>query len=173
MITLTVNTTSASRYINGMERRIDRALPGLWRQLAIPLKSDVRTRLSTADGGRWAKPSRWIRAKKNARKALTGLGSRIRSRYTQQALSIYFDSPGDWTLTQHHDGFTKLPELRQVTIRIKNPRPLGLSSGTKWFRFFHGRPSVVPARKVWPSEQEAVAIVTSIASAWIAKVLQR
>jgi hypothetical protein len=173
MITLTVNTTSASRYINGMERRIDRALPGLWRQLAMPLKADVRTRLSTADGGRWAKPSKWIRAKKNARKALTGLGSRIRSRYTQRSLSIYFESPGDWTLTQHHDGFTKLPTLGNVTIRIKNPRPLGLSRGTKWFRFFNSRPSVVPARKVWPSEVEAEAIVTPIASQWIAKVLQR
>ena len=171
MLTVVANTTSASRYINGLPRRIDRALPGLWRSLAIPFKADVKQRLATEDGGRWAKPSKWIKAKKNSRKVLNGLQSRIRSKYTQQALNIYFDSPGEWTLTQHHDGFTKLPELRNVTIPIKNPRPLGLSRGSKWFRFFHGKPSVVPARKVWPSEAEAVAIVTPVASAWIAKTL--
>jgi hypothetical protein len=171
MLSITVNTISATRYLNGLPRRIDRALPGLWRQLATPLKQDVRTRLSSADGGRWAKPSKWIKAKKNSRKVLNGLGSRIRSRYTQRALSIYFDSPGEWTLTQHHDGFTKLPELRNVTIPIKNPRPLGLSRGTKWFRFYHGKPSVTPARKVWPTEVEAEVIVAPIASRWIVQVL--
>jgi hypothetical protein len=173
VLTIVVNNKSASRYIQGLPRRIERALPALWRSLATPLKANVRTRLATADGGRWAKPSRWIKAKKNSRKVLNGLGQRIRSRYTQQALNIYFESPGDWTLTQHHDGFTVPPEGRHVLIPIKNPRPLGLSSGTKWFTFFHGKPSVVPARKVWPSEVEAEAIVVPIASAWITKVLQR
>lgn len=173
MLTIVANTKSASRYINGLERRIDRALPGLWRQLAVPLKADVKTRLSTADGGRWAKPSRWIKAKKNARKVLTGLTSRIKSRYTPTTLSVYFESPGDWTLTQHHDGFTKPAEGRHVLIPIKNPRPLGLSRGTKWFSFFHRKASVVPARKVWPSEAEAEAIIVPVASAWIAKVLAK
>ena len=157
-------------------KRIDKALvaerPALFQTLGRILRDDVVRRMDSRDGGAWKPPSKWIMAKKNVNQVLAGQSRRVNFQSLQDKLVIFFASPGQWTLTQHHDGFTVPPTGDRVTIQLSNPSALALPSSAKAFSFISRRPSVVPARKAWPSEAEALAKVNPAVSIWLTKTLR-
>lgn len=160
-------------YIAGIEKEIDRNLPSLLREISSALRDDVRKRIITSDGGTWKPPSKWIRAKKNSRKALAGMQKFVRSRVLQRSAEVYFDSPGDWTLTQHEKGFVNkligpkdMAIGSRVILNIINPRPLGLPSPGS-FSFVPQEPGITPARRIWTNEAEAYGIAEPLVSRWV------
>jgi len=166
---------SNEKQVRDALKRIDKALVAerstLFNTLGRILQDDVRERMDTRDHGSWAPPSKWILAKKNARSALAGQSRNVRFQTFPDKVVIFFTSPGQWTLSQHHDGFTVQPDGSRVTIPLQNPAPLSLPSSAKTFSFISRRPSVVPARKAWPTEAEAVAKIQTPISLWIRKVV--
>lgn len=156
-------------------KRIDKALlaerPALFQTLGRVLVDDIRDRMDTRGHGSWAPPSKWILAKKNARAALAGQSKNVRFQAFPDKLVVFFSSPKQWTLTQHNDGFTVQPDGSRVTIPLQNPSALSLPGSAKTFSFISRKPSVVPARRSWPTEAEALAKINVPVSLWIRKTL--
>lgn len=159
--------------LNGLSRDVEQALPSVLRDVSTALRENVRRRIVTQDGATWKPVSKWIRAKKNARKPLAGMQNRVKSRVLgSRRAEVFFESPGNWTLTQHHDGFPQ-PQVGpedayvnpRVVLDIVNPRPLGLNASGK-FAFVPWRQWSTPARRIWTSETEAVAIAEPLVARW-------
>lgn len=171
------NRQELERFFRKLEREIDRGWLRLFRQIGPGLRQDVKNRIISEDGGSWESVSKWVRAKKNARKALSGTWKRVKTRTITGVgggkLFLFFESPGDWTLTQHHDGFVNQPTGRRVNIPIVNPRPLNLKAGTSSFSFVDRNSSKVPTRKIWPSENEAIGIIQPKVAPWFVDIINR
>lgn len=167
----------------GIPDTLSKGLVELVREAARILRDDSKRRMGSGDNGAWAPPSKWIKAKKGARKALAGMQRYIKSRAIRSvgrgahsaAGIVYFDNPngGKWNINDHHTGFTRPPSGRFVTIPIRQPSHLGLSPGTSKFRFRSTRPSVVPARKIWPTEAEAIAQIQLPAQMWLSRTISK
>lgn len=174
MVTVTIpRLRSTEAFIRGIERDVENNLPALLREVSTSLRDDVRRRIVTQDGGTWRPVSKWIRAKKNARKPLAGQQKNVHSRVLQNTAEVYFASPGNWTLTQHEKGFVNrlVGEKDQVfgsrvVLNIVNPRPLGLKSAGS-FAFKPRVAGITPARRIWTNEVEARAIATPLVSRWV------
>lgn len=171
------NQKKAERFLRNFDREVSRSWLRLFRIIGPKLRQDVKNRIISQNNGSWDPVSKWIRAKKNSRKPLVGVWRYVKNKSITGVgggkLYLLFESPGDWTLTQHHDGFVNKPTGNRVTIPIVNPRPLGLKAGTKSFSFIDRRGSVVPARKAWPSEDEALKIIIPEITPWFRDVVNR
>lgn len=156
-------------------KRIDVALKAgmmpLFNESGRALRDFTQKRISTSDGGNWKPVSKWIRAKKNTTKALAGMQSRIKFKSMPTQMELYFESPGNWAISDHDKGFTVGATGKRVTIPLRNPAALGLPSKALSFSFISRRDSVVPARKVWPTDKEAEAILVPIVSRWVRRTL--
>lgn len=166
----------------GIPSTLSKGLAELVRTCAAILRDDTKKRMGSSDSGSWAPPSKWIKAKKGARKALAGMQRYIKSRAIRSVGAgansasgiVYFANPdNDWDINDHHRGFTRGATGRFVTIPIKQPSHLGLRPGTTKFRFRSTRPSVVPARKIWPTEAEAIAQIELPAGMWLSKAISK
>jgi hypothetical protein len=173
MLVYVKNEKAVANLLRTLPRRISSATPTLFRTMGGLLVRDVRARLSSGDGGKWAPPSKWVKAKRNARKVLVGLGGRIKQRVVGRSLHVYFDSPGPWTLTQHHQGFVTPPTGERVSFRLKRPSALGLPSSRTSFSFISRRESPTPARKIWPNTAEVVTMIEPTIVPWFNRLLLR
>ena len=172
MVSVTIRNERAVRAaLKGIDKALIAERPALFQTLGRLLQDDVRQRMDSRGGGSWAPPSKWILAKKNARSALAGQSSRVRFQVFPDKLAIFFASPGQWTLTQHNDGFTVQPDGSRVTIPLQNPSALSLPGSAKTFSFLSRRASVVPPRRSWPTEAEALAKIQAPLSVWIRKTV--
>jgi hypothetical protein len=172
MVTITIrNEKQVRAALKGIDKALNAERPALFQTLGRILQDDVRDRMDSRGGGSWAPPSKWILAKKNARVALAGQSRRVRFQTFPDKLVVFFDSPKDWTLTQHNDGFTVQPDGSRVTIPLQNPAALGLSGSAKTFSFISRKPSVVPARRSWPTEAEALSKINAPISMWVRKTV--
>lgn len=166
----------------GIPDTLSKGLLELVRTCAAILRDDAKKRMGSSDSGSWAPPSKWIKAKKGARKALAGMQRYIKSRAIRSvgrgansaAGIVYFANPdNDWNINDHHTGFTRPATGRFVTISLKQPSHLGLRPGTSKFRFRSVKPSVVPARKIWATEAEAISKIELPASMWLSKAISK
>ena len=90
------------------------------------------------------------------------------------ASSVIFTSPGDWTLTQHHFGFTEPAENKTVKIEVKTRvKALKEFKGVKKSLvkggkiYFHDvLPSVVPRRPIWPEGGQLARLVGVALKKW-------
>jgi len=173
MEVLVPRARATEAFLSGLSRDVEQALPSALRDVSIALRENVRRRIVTNDGGTWRPVSKWIRAKKNARKPLAGMQNRVKSRvFGSRRAEVFFESPGEWTLTQHHEGFNQ-PQVGPedeylkpfVVLNIVNPRPLSLP-GPGRFAFVPRRQWATPARRIWTSETEAVAIAVPLIERW-------
>lgn len=154
-------------------------LPSLLQRLADAWVKNVKDRITTQDGGKWKSASKWIYAKKGTQKALQGAERYVVSKVTRTGIQIGSDAPG-FTLDQHDKGFrNKLIgpndriEGRAVILRLARASALGLPSGKSEFHFVPQKPGQTPARKIWPTQEEAEAIGMPIASRWLKEALTR
>ena len=81
-----------------------------------------RGNIASQGGGTWPPLSKWTRAQTGRRKALLAQIPRITAILANAAARtavVIFTSPGNWTLTQHHFGFTEPAENKVVKIPMK------------------------------------------------------
>lgn len=130
-------------------------------------REQVRQNLETQGDafGKWQPASKWTVAKKGSSKLFAGKQENIRIRNAPGRGEVVFVSPGNWTLTQHQEGFTVPPTGELVTLDLKNPGAVGAKSSK--FSFISRRPSVVPARRMWPTEKKAVATAEPLITRWV------
>lgn len=174
MVSMSIKFANEARVRNILpliSKALTAHLPNLWTDIGPPLRDDVRDRLDSQDHHRWAKASKWIRAKKGTDKLLQGLSHRVGFKAFPKKLEIFFNSPGQWTLDQHADGFKVPPTSQRVTIKLRDPSALGLPPKAKAFSFMSKNQSVVPARKTWPTEPEVVAIIAPRLGRWVKRSL--
>lgn len=176
MFTVHTNAAAVERTIERLNHEIKWSMPALWRRAGPALVNDVRERIQTQDKGRWEAVSKWVRAKKTVLRPLQGAENFVKWKFSGRGMVVYGDMPSDWTLTQHHEGFTnKENNVKdgRVEINVINPGPLGLSRPGKFSWVPKGEPAQTPARKIWPLPAEARAIVLPLASRWLESIVNR
>lgn len=136
-------------------------------------RDSVRNRITTQGSTNpWERLSKWTRARTGRRKALITERSRIKSRVVSGTAEVYYETRSDkWDLTKHHKGFTNPATTRGATIRLKDPRPLGLSSN--FIRIRQAKAGVVPARNVWGTDIENRSIAVVIVNTWVAAIIKK
>lgn len=175
--TIKTNADDVQRKLERLNNEIKFSMPALWSQLGPRLVDDVRERITSEDQGRWAAVSKWVRAKKNVLRALQGTEQYVKWKIQGDKMIVYGDMPGDWTFTQHHEGFenkqNNVNRWGGITIDVVNPGPLGLSKPGP-FSWMPGlEEHHTPARKIWPSDKDARDIVLPLASRWLESVVNR
>lgn len=178
-LTIVTNAPEAAAILEKINSEIAAGYVSLYSGLGRLLQKDVQDRIESQDDGKWAHASKWIQAKKGTdHKILEGAGRYVKYSATKDALTVYGETPGEWTLSMHHEGFLNESEIEhdgRVTIDIVNPGPLGLSPGATKFSWIpkNVTPDKTPARKIWPSEEEAVSIITPVYSRWLQATVNR
>ncbi len=139
----------------------------LLNRLAASGRDQTRRNITTQGRGMWAKLSKWTSAQTGRRKALVTLrkfvGIKRASSKAMSAATI-FRSPGDYTLTQHHTGFTETPKGGVVKVALKRPGALDKEGKlkvkqAKVVSFRDNTAQVVPARPVWPDRKQLKPII--------------
>lgn len=176
--TIITNASDAAATLERINSEIAASYSTLYGQLGRASQKDVQDRIASQDEGKWAGASKWIQAKKNATRVLEGAEAFVKYDADAKGVSVYGDTGAEWTLTQHDEGFENEPEIEadgRIEIDIVNPGPLGLGTGTTKFSWIPRgiAPDKTPARKIWPTEAEAVAIITPIYSRWLQATLNR
>lgn len=139
----------------------------LLNRLARSGRDQTRRNITTQGKGTWAKLSKWTSAQTGRRKALVSLRKYVGiKKASSKGLSsaTIFRSPGDYTLTQHHTGFTEPAQGGVVKVELKRPGALDKkgklrTKGQKVVSFKDNTPQVVPARPVWPSRKQLKPII--------------
>jgi len=156
-------------------RKLKRALSKtnpLFNRIGRSLRDDARKRITTQDNGAYDKLSKWTRARTGRRKALITERKNISFQMIGSRLIIGHTATG-WDITMHERGFVT-PGFtgKTVTIPLKNPTALRNIQGNS-ITIRGAKPSVVPARRVFSTESEALAIIENEAEAWVRKIVQR
>lgn len=173
MIRITIiNDDQIEKALNQLGRDIRRRRT-LMSRIGKSVRDDVRTRIRTQNNGTWAKPGKWIKAKKDARKALSGTAKFVRSKSTKDRAEIFGAMPSGWTFTQHDRGFTRAPSGQRVTLSLKKPSALGLPSNQNTFSFVDTKPSTTPARKIWSEDFQVKLIVEKVGRQWLREVARK
>lgn len=176
MLTIRTNVEAVSDTLDTIARKLREQLPLLLDKAGYAIVKDVQERIQSADHGSWRQPSKWTMAKKGVTKALVGAENFVFWRVTGMKLTVFSKTPGQWTLTQHEQGFeNKLAEESEkvgerVRLNIVNPAPLGLRKPGE-FMFVPKRAGVTPARKIWTTPSEAVKLVEPVAFRWLKKLV--
>jgi hypothetical protein len=175
MIKIEHNVNRVTAKLDRIPAQLDDELSHLVRDVLGYLNSQTKFNVTNQGGTfgqRWEAKSKWISAKKGAgAKTLAGMENYIRHNMTSKLSGrVAFYSPGDWTLTQHHRGFTLPASGREETISIRNPSALGLTPGTKAYKFVWRKDSKVPARQIWPTEKQAFDMAGRQLIGWLAIV---
>lgn len=177
--TITTNADAVAGVLENINDQVRLGIPSLFKQVGPKLIEDTRNRIRSQDEGKWAKMSKWTKAKKNPERVLQGAEEFVKFKLVgQTGAQLYGDTGKDWTLTQHHEGFENEENHKEgdkVVIDIINPGPLGLGSVPdgkfSWVpKRGAGR---TPARKIWPTEGEAFTVVSPIASRWLEVLVQK
>jgi hypothetical protein len=148
----------------------------LFGELGEAFVANVRKRIQTQDDGSWQEVSKWVRAKKGVDVPLKGADRFVHWRASEQEGQVYAETDGDWTLTQHHQGFVNkeadIGNDGRIEIDIIDPSPLGLTSPGKFSWIAKKGPGHTPARKIWPDDNEIREITLPISSKWLERVVQ-
>lgn len=178
VVTATVRT-NAKDVANSFEKlaaNVEQRKIWLLAEIGTAFVRDIQDRIKTADGGRWAPPSKWTRAKKAVTKSLAGAEVYVKWRVRTNKLVVYADAP--YSLSLHHRGFQNAILGRKekivkgrLAINVINPAPLGLKKAGPFY-FVPKKAGVTPARRIWTSEGEQVKIGGPIMSRWLKNVVQ-
>lgn len=173
---VTTNAKAVALAFNELSIKIAHQQGSLFKQMGAIVVNNVKERIKSQDEGRWAKMSKWTSAKKNPARVLEGAEEFVKFRATSDKLEIISDTKGEWTLSQHHEGFENKEDHREgdkIVIDIINPGPLGLTSvpDGKFSWIPRAGTHLTPARKIWPTEEETKALILPIASKWLNKLI--
>lgn len=178
MATVTVKTNAP--FVAAQFKELGEAIRSqqtvVFKQIGPKIVADVQTRIKTQDNGSWAHMSKWVAAKKNPQRVLEGAERFVKYRIVGGELQVYGETDGEWTLTQHHEGFENKEDHKEddrIVIDIVNPGPLGLTTvpNGKFSWVPKDAAHRTPARKIWPSEAEVDKITLPIASRWLQKLV--
>lgn len=125
----------------------------LMNRLASKARDMTRRNITTQGLGSWKALSKWTVAQTGRRKALVTLRKYIvakKAKGRSTKASVVFNSPGNFTLTQHHDGYDDPALGTVVKIALKKPGALGLPRKQTHKSFLDKKSRKVPARPVWP-----------------------
>lgn len=170
MINIHVNNSKAKEALD-KAMNLEGALSSLLSMVIAQFQRQVKSNISRQGGdfGQWEPASKWIVAKKGSSRLFEGIQERVRIRNAPGRAEVVFDSPGEWTLTQHQGGFFVLPSGNLVTLDLKAPLVLGVTNSK--FSFISKRESRVPPRRMWPTDKSAQASAQPLVEQW-AKALE-
>lgn len=185
------NGVETKDFLRKLEVALREQLPSLFRTLGDTYVADVKHRIISQDDGKWAPASKWLKAKTGQSRVLDGMEKYVKARISATQLAIVSTAIG-WSLSMHDQGFeNKLVGPREsldghgrVELKIKDGRPLNLYVELKrkrdgstvprsqTFAFVPKKPGHTPARKIWPTADEAVRLGNPIASRWLNQIVK-
>lgn len=177
MLEIKTNAETAGQTLEAIAKRISELLPQLFTESGRALVKDVQDRIQSQDHNTWALASKWVNAKKGTTHALKGIERFIFYRLVgDKKLELYGKTDGKWTISQHHEGFeNKLADEKEkvgerVRLKIVNPGPLGLSSARDFY-FIPKHAGKTPARKIWPTTEDAAKVVYPVGFRWLRRLV--
>jgi hypothetical protein len=163
--------TETQKGISQIRRNVQKTTP-LFNRFGRALRDDARRRITTQDGGKYDKLSKWTRARTGRRKALITERKNISHMIVGSRLLIGHTATG-WNIAMHEKGFTT-PGFSGRTVVIPLKNPAALRDVKKNFIAIRGaKESVVPARKVFANKDEALTIMKPIITDWLNKIIKR
>lgn len=175
MVDVITNAYELSTFFREVAARLSTHNSEMLLEGARALQLNVQNRIKEGVG--WQGPSKWLRAKKNANKALEGAERFVKMRVFSNRAEVYGQTDGEWTLTEHHEGFAnKIEGVKdrrdgeRIVIDIVNPSALRLKRSGE-FSWKPRHAGETPPRKIWPDAAEVSALTTPIASRWLRKVI--
>lgn len=175
-----VGMVQARRMFQKTARDLTGSNPVMQKKLMNRLVSkarDMARRNITSQGqGTWEKLSKWTVAQTGRRKALITLRKHIiavKAKGRGRSASVVFRSPGNFTLSQHHDGYKDPARGSVVKIDLIRPQALGLPAKTKVKAFVDKRSRNVPARRVWPEGRKLFLMLRRETRRWAREMDRR
>lgn len=177
--TIIVNDQAARELLDGLDKQFDLNLMKFMDSFMRVVRDKVRDNIESEGetfGEKWEESSKWVKAKTGQFKVLHGQGQYVQYSARANYGSVFFASPGQYTLTQHEAGFTTPPSNSRVDLDLKAPYFLSAKPGSQGsyrsskFSFMSKRASVTPARKQWPTEDEAWAYGRPYIERWLTSV---
>lgn len=159
------------RNLKASLRRMERELknPGkVYGQAARHMRDYVRQTITMQGRKRpYAPLSKWTKAKTGRRKALIPLRKYIKARWDGTSGQVYFQQRSSaWHIDMHHTGFTSPAVIgRKMVVPGKG--------GNIFAVFMSRKASVIPAREVWPEQEEVEKEVNKMFSTWVDDVARR
>lgn len=148
-------------------------IPVLHTRVGRALRDDARNRITTQGEGKWAKLSKWTRAKTGRRKALITERKNIVYERTSSSVRIVHKSPSpSWSLNDHAKGFTRPAVRKRVRIPLRQPKLLGV---TKPYIILPrgSRATKTPKRNVWGTiTQQRNAFIPEVRS-WMRETMKK
>lgn len=177
-------------YVTGIEatkrglRFISDALDGknprratLLKRIGAALRDRARGNISdqSYEGQSWRPLSDWTRAKTGRFKALITEREKIKYDVDAQGLTLrvfHEQTDPNWTLTQHHKGFTS-PAVTGKLMAFPLVRPNLVGIGSKLAIFQSRKATKTPARPVWPSPAMIKKLVGPLIDLWMKENAKR
>lgn len=175
-----VGMKRAQRMFKRTARELAGTNPVMQKKLMNLLVSKVRDlarrNITTQGNGSWRPLSKWTVAQTGRRKALVTLRKHIvaiKARGRGTTASVVFNSPGDFSLNQHHDGFKDPATGGVVKIALKKPAALNLPKKTTVKAFVDRHSRDVPARRVWPEGRKLFIMLRNETRKWAREMDRR
>lgn len=171
-VTITTNARGVAAEVDKLDASMSAGTQQLLLQIGQKITEDTKNRIRSQDSGRWAAASKWTQAKTGQERVLLGIEKYLQMKATATTLQVYADTDGEWTFTQHDQGFENKQDHfdgEKIEIEIEDPGPLGLSAlpGGVFAWSPKNGAGRTPARKIWPTDEEVNAMVQPIASRWL------
>lgn len=152
-----------NRAVNGVRVNL-RQRKVLLDEIGTGLMEYTKETITTQGRGSWAPLARTTRLVTGRRKALLPIRDQIRfrSNVSLGTATVYFSGrPSNWSIEQHESGFTS-PAVKGKMMKAK-----GLG------KFSSRKESVVPPRKIFPTQEEATRISVPITERWVQKIIRQ
>lgn len=143
------------------------AIRAISEKMAAQVKRNIQTQGKTFNAP-WKAASKWTVARTGRERLLQGTESQVRIRHNKDSSEVIFVNNKNWSLLDHHKGFTRPPTNKLEKITLKRPSALGLKKGVVYF--YSRKPQRTPARRILPTQQQGRQIAAGVVAQWAKQV---
>jgi hypothetical protein len=164
-VKITVSDTGVQRLLSQVNSSM-RDKSALMDRIGDAVLKHVKNRIRTGGFGSWVPLAQSTKEKTGRSKPQITLIPFIRVRTGANSATVYFSKrPTEWSQAMHERGFTS---------RAVRNTPMGYKkAGGGKVKFRSRKKSVIPGRRITPTQEELDQIVMPIADAWLGAILRR
>lgn len=166
-MTVEFDDTGFKRKIAIIKRAFENTRP-MYAEIGRHVRDYIRQTITLQGRGRaWRPLSTWTKRRTGRYKALITLRPFFQYEASQAQAIIYFDPPSnDWGIRGHHEG--------SVSPAVSGKLMVVPGRGGGVLAAFHSRKAVViPARRIWPTNQQGNELIRPIIERWYDEAIRR
>jgi hypothetical protein len=169
MLAMSIRVSADIRKVNDWFNNVNSSMRDrkvLMDRIGGALQKYTQNRIKTQGEGTWPGLAPSTRERTGRSKALVTLIPFIKVRSGAEAVTVYFSKrPKGWSLEQHERGYT--------SAAVKGPIMKMKKDGSKAAFFSSRKESKVPARRVFPTDNEALRVAIPLVNDWTREIIRR